>query len=124
MGERFRWTNIRPIAGIAESVKETTMPHWLSTERITQMKGNYDPEFKAHFRDTTAWKVPGTDLGANTVIGEKTFIYFGDVPIVGDRDWPPQDSDFMAFIEDVPFPIGARLASARQADDTINVFFI
>jgi hypothetical protein len=100
------------------------MPAWRSTERIAQMTGSYDPEGKAHFRDTSLWRVPGTDLGANTVLGDRTFIFFGDVPTGGDGVWPPQNSDFVAFVEDVPMPGGARVATARQADDQVDAFFI
>lgn len=94
------------------------MPQWIpgSTKRIAQMSGDYDPEGLTHFNDTGDWGVSGVDLGANTEHDGRTFIFFGDVP--------PDNSDLVAFIEDVPFPPGAHLASARQSDHQLDAFFI
>jgi hypothetical protein len=103
------------------------MPRWIpgSTTRLAQLTGSYDPEFLTHFTSTDAWGVDGTDLGANTVHDGKTFIFFGDVPLLDPRrSWPPYNSDFVAFIEDVPFPAGGSLATARQSDHQLDVFFI
>jgi len=102
------------------------MPQWIpgSTTRLAQLTGNYDPEFLTHFASTDVWGVDGVDLGANTVHDGKTFIFFGDVPLQAGRTWPPYNSDFVACMEDVPFLAGGSLASARQSDHQLDVFFI
>ena len=101
------------------------MPHWIpgSTQRIAQLTGDYDPEFHTHFVETSAWGVSGTDLGANTEHDGRTFIFFGDVPRPP-HAWPPHNSDLVAFIEDVAFPAGGHLATARQGEHQLDVFFI
>src|SRR3982750_1285003 len=102
------------------------MPQWLpgSTKRIAQMSGDYDPEFLTHFNDTVPWAVDGLDLGANTEHEGRTFIFFGDVPLQHGRQWPPNNSDMVAFIEDIPFPLGGHLAWERQSEHQLDVFFI
>jgi hypothetical protein len=50
--------------------------------------------------------------------------FFGDVRRSPGPAWPPDDSDLVAFIEDVPFPAGGHLATARQSDHPLDVFFI
>jgi hypothetical protein len=96
-----------------------------STSRLAQLTGDYDPEFLTHFASTGVWGVEGTDLGANTVHDGKTLIFFGDVPLLDPRrNWPPYNSDFVAFIEDIPFPPGGNLATGRQSDHQLDVFFV
>jgi hypothetical protein len=105
------------------------MPHWVpgSTQRIAQLTGDYDPEFRTHFATTSRWGVAGVDLGANTEHDGRTFIFFGDVvpsPGVKSPPGPPLNSDLVAFIEDTPFPRGGHLAVERQSDHQLDVFFI
>ena len=54
------------------------MPTWLSTVRIGPLTGpaNQDPP---PLQDTTRWGVEGTDEGVSVVLGDRTYIYFGDV---------------------------------------------
>ncbi len=58
------------------------MPNYIdgSTRRIAQMTGDADPEGLVHYNYTGQWGVQGVDLGASTVHGDRTYIFFGDVP--------------------------------------------
>jgi hypothetical protein len=95
------------------------------TRRLLQLTGDYDPEGRPHFNMTGAWGVEGVDLGANTRHLGKQFIFFGDVPLTQPgHTWPPQDADFIAFIDDIDFPPGAALAAERQLDNQLDVFFV
>jgi hypothetical protein len=56
------------------------------------------------------------DRGANTEHDGRTYIFFNDIRRSPGPAWPPDDSDLVAFIEDVPFPAGGHLATARHSD--------
>src|SRR5436190_20563063 len=86
----------------------------LSTTRITQLTGGYDPEGKPYLNDTVPWRVAGVDLGANTEHKGKLYFFFGDVvPTRG--AWPPYDSDLIAYTEaSSPEPNGFRLTPVTR----------
>ena len=124
----------------------------LSTKRLAQLTGDYDPEGLPHLNFTGSWGVEGTDLGANTDHEGRLFIFFGDVPQdPAKRSWPPSDGDLIAFADPPPAdakdlkltpvlkdgvfypftvtgqysaPPGAALATAHQYDDQLNVFYL
>jgi len=123
---------------------------WVSTRRLAQLTGDYDPEQLPHFNWTGAWGVEGVDLGANTDHEGALHFYFGDVP-QPDRSWPPYDADLMAFARHPPkdpgqlvlepvrsgdlfypvtvtdqytAPSGAHLATAHQVAGQLDVFYI
>jgi hypothetical protein len=96
----------------------------ISTTRVVQLTGDYDPEGLAHFNNTGAWGVEGVDLGATTQHDDKLFIFFGDVPLQGGHAYPPHDADLIAYIENIDIPLGANLTAAKQLDDQLDVFFI
>lgn len=80
------------------------MPQYvnISTKRIVQLTGDYDPEGLAHFNTTGAWGVEGVDLGANTEHEGRLFIFFEDVPLTqANHSLPPQDADLIAYIENI-----------------------
>jgi hypothetical protein len=100
------------------------MSSWISTTRIAQMSGDYDPENLPHFNYTAAWGVDGVDLGASTEHNGQTYIFFGDVPLQRQTGWPPHNADLVAHIEDTLFPPGGHLAAERQSGAQLDVFFI
>jgi Repeat of unknown function (DUF346) len=81
---------------------------WSSTRRLAQLTGDYDPDpgglplgidgVSPHVNFTGPWGVEGVDLGANTEHAGKLFVFFGDVPQTGGRQWPPHDADLVAWI--------------------------
>jgi hypothetical protein len=76
----------------------------VETVRLGQLTGNVAPASLPLLNLTTAWGVPGVDLGANTEHSDgnlsRLFIFFGDVPRAGRIDGPPQDADLVAWTED------------------------
>src|SRR5512142_1585679 len=84
--------------------------HRISTTRIAQLTGGYDPEDKAFLNDTVPWRVAGVDLGANTEHNGRLYFFFGDVVPTPGGSWPPYDSDLIAYTQDSsPEPNGFRL---------------
>src|SRR5262249_12032558 len=82
----------------------------VSTTRITQITGGYDPEGKPFLNDTVPWRVAGVDLGANTEYNGRLYFFFGDVVPTRGGSWPPYDSDLIAYTQDSsPEPNGFRL---------------
>src|SRR5450759_1195151 len=87
----------------------------ISTTRITQLTGGYDPEGKPFLNDTVPWQVAGVDLGANTEHNGKLYFFFGDVVTTRGRSWPPYDSDLIAYTQDSsPEPNGFRLTPVSR----------
>jgi hypothetical protein len=82
----------------------------ISTVRIAQLTGGYDPEGKPFLNDTVPWRVAGVDLGANAEHNGRLYFFFGDVVPTPGASWPPYDSDLIAYTEDKnPEPNGFRL---------------
>ncbi len=97
------------------------MPNYIlnSTKRIAQLTGDYDPEPNvAHYNYTQKWGCSGTDLGANTVHDDATFIFFGDV-ITPEEHNDLKDKDMMAFIDHHLLMPGAGIASSHQVDNNL-----
>jgi hypothetical protein len=89
----------------------------ISTDRIVQLTGGYDPEGKTFLNDTVPWGVAGVDLGANTEHNGRLYFFFGDVVPVKGRSWPPYDSDLVAFTSDLnPEPSGFHLTPVTRDD--------
>ena len=94
----------------AQVVSQLSKGKRLSTTRITQLTGGYDPEGKPFLNGTLPWGVAGVDLGANTEHNGKLYFFFGDVVPTGPGAWPPRDSDLIAYTQDPsPEPNGFRL---------------
>lgn len=100
-------------------------PPQVFTRRLGQVSGRADPDGLYHYQDTSQWGVEGVDLGASTVHGRRTYIFFGDVHRVDRTDAPAQDAaDAIGVIDDVHVPVGATLATGHQEQDQSDVFFV
>ena len=72
------------------------MTDWLSTTRLAQVSGGYDPQGLTHFGNSPEIGIAGTDLGASIHHGGVTYVYFGDVILD-----PGRDGDAVGVIEDI-----------------------
>ena len=54
-------------------------PEWQETKRICQLTGAADPTGLPHPFDTTSIELDGTDLGISVEVGQKLWLFFGDV---------------------------------------------
>jgi hypothetical protein len=95
------------------------MPNWISTTRLAQVSGDFDPDGLPHFEDSGAIGIDGIDLGASVVHGETTYVYFGDV--IPD---PDRQRDAVGVIDDILVPAGGAIVAARQHTDITSAFFI
>lgn len=87
----------------------------ISTTRIVQLTGGYDPEEKPVLNNTVPWRVAGVDLGANTEHNGRLYFFFGDVVPTPRGSWPPYDSDLVAYTEgSSPEPSGFRLTPVTR----------
>jgi len=87
----------------------------LETVRIAQLTGPRDPQGLPILNNTTAWRVPGVDLGASTDHNGNLFFFFGDVPRADRNQGPPQDADLVAFSSDTQVgPHGITLHPVMQ----------
>ena len=105
-------------AALALEVEGGSLPariQKISTTRITQLTGGYDPEGNSFLNDTVPWKVAGVDLGANTEHNGRLYFFFGDVVPAHGGLWPPYDSDLIAYTQDSsPEPNGFRLTPVTR----------
>jgi hypothetical protein len=87
----------------------------IETVRVAELTGPRDPEGLPILNNSDAWRVAGTDLGANTEHDGKVFFFFGDVPRAGRTDGPVQDADLVAFTQDADVgPHGFTLNAVMQ----------
>ena len=96
----------------------------LVTNRLEQLTGDEDPEGKLHVNKTSEFGCLGTDLGANTILDDATFIYFGDTlnSTVENKDLFL--TDMIAFIDHFKLIPGSFLATTHQVNDNmLNVFY-
>lgn len=97
----------------------------LVTNRLEQLTGDEDPEGKLHVNKTSEFGCLGTDLGANTIHDDATFIYFGDTIC---KEQSPQElnqTDLIAFIDHFKLIPGSYIATTHQVNDNmLNVFYV
>ena len=98
------------------------------------MTGDYDPDpggvphgidgVGPHVNFTGQWGVEGVDLGANTEHAGKLFVFFGDVPQPGDRQWPPHDADLVAWVREPNVWPGALRLEPVVRDGVFHPFSV